>query len=108
MLERPRPSLREQPLRHGHHLDQKKVISFLPFENLTTHSSCLKASYECICCLLVIVVPDDELDINALNGFGKGMHRLHPILAGEDLECYCGDVCKMEVSGNYNTLWRQF
>jgi hypothetical protein len=36
------------------------------------------------------------------------MHRLHLNPEGEDPECYCGDVCKMEVSGDYKTLWQQF
>jgi hypothetical protein len=36
------------------------------------------------------------------------MATLHPKLEGEEPECYCGDVCKMEVSGDYKTLWQQF
>jgi hypothetical protein len=64
----------------------------------------LKWSYECICYLLFIVVPNDELDIDAINEFVKGMHGLHMKLEGEDPECYCGDVCKMEVSDDYKTL----
>jgi hypothetical protein len=35
------------------------------------------------------------------------MRGLHPKLEGEDLECFCGDVCKM-VSGDYKTLWQRF
>jgi hypothetical protein len=68
----------------------------------------LKGSYECICYLLLIVVPDAELDIDAINGFMKGMAGLHPKPEGEDLECYYGDICKMEVSGDYKTLWQRF
>jgi hypothetical protein len=33
------------------------------------------------------------------------MHELHPKPEGEEPECYCGDVRKMEVSGDYKTLW---
>jgi hypothetical protein len=54
------------------------------------------------------VVPDDELDIDALGGFAKGMHKLHLKPEGEDLECFCGDVYKMEVSSDYKTLWQLF
>jgi hypothetical protein len=28
--------MREQPQRHGHHHDQKKLISLVPFVNLTS------------------------------------------------------------------------
>jgi hypothetical protein len=58
--------------------------------------------------IFFIVVPDDELDIDALDGFVKGMCELHPKSEGENLECFCGDVCKMEVSDDYKTLWQQF
>jgi hypothetical protein len=51
-----------------------------------------------------IVVPDDEPDIDALDGFTKGMHRLHLKLEGEKSECFCGAICKMEVSDDYKTL----
>jgi hypothetical protein len=68
----------------------------------------LKGSYECICYLLLIVIPDAELDIDEINGFTKGMGGLHPKPEGEDLECYYGDICKMEVSGDYKTLWQRF
>jgi hypothetical protein len=57
--------------------------------------------YECICYLLLIVVSVDELDIDSINGFEKGMATLHPKPEGEELECYCGDVYKMEVLGDY-------
>ena len=56
----------------------------------------------------ITVVPDEELDIDALDGFTKGMRGLHPKPEGEDPECFCGDVCKMEVSGDYKTLWQRF
>jgi hypothetical protein len=36
------------------------------------------------------------------------MAALHPKLEGEKSECYCGDVYKMEVSGDYKTLWQRF
>jgi hypothetical protein len=54
---------------------------------------------------LFTIVPDDELD-NRLDEFAKGMHGLHP--KRKDPECFCGDVCKMEVSGDYKTLWQWF
>jgi hypothetical protein len=36
------------------------------------------------------------------------MPGLHPKPEGEEPECYCGDICKMEVSGDYKTLWQWF
>jgi hypothetical protein len=36
------------------------------------------------------------------------MPRLHPKPEGKELECYCGDLCKMQVSGDYTTLWQRF
>jgi hypothetical protein len=47
--------------------------------------------YECICYLLLIVVSIDELDIDSIDGFQKGMATLHHKPEGEELECYCGD-----------------
>jgi hypothetical protein len=75
---------------------------------LTNDCNGLKGSYECICYLLSTVVPDDELNIDALDGFVKGMRGLCLKLEGEDAKCFCGDVCKMEVSGEYKTLWQRF
>jgi hypothetical protein len=99
-------SLKVRPLRHGHRHAPNEVISLRPFVNLPIHSnSCWKGFYEFIYYLVLIVVPDDELNIDAINGFVKGMRGLHPKPEGEDLECYCGDVCKMEVSSDYKTLW---
>jgi hypothetical protein len=51
------------------------------------------------------VVSVDELDIDSIDESEKGMAALHPKLEGEELECYCSDVCKMEVSGDYKMLW---
>jgi hypothetical protein len=65
-------------------------------------------SYECICYLLLIVVFIDELDIDSIDEFEKGMAALHPKPEGEEPECYCGDICKMEVLGDYKTLWQRF
>jgi hypothetical protein len=65
-------------------------------------------SYECIWYLLLIVVSVDELDIDSIDKFEKGMIVLHLKLEDEELECYCGDVCKMELSDDYKTLWQQF
>jgi hypothetical protein len=36
------------------------------------------------------------------------MVALHSKPEDEEPECYCGDVCKMEVSGDYKTLWQWF
>jgi hypothetical protein len=98
----------ERPRRHDHRHDQKKVISLILFVNMASDCNGLKWSYECICYLFCIVVPDDELVIDALDGFAKCMCGLHPKPEGEDLECFCGDICKMEVSGDYKTLWQWF
>jgi hypothetical protein len=65
-------------------------------------------SYKCICYLLLIVVSADDIDLDSIDGFDKSAPRLHPKPEGEELECYCGDVCKMEVSGDYKTLWQRF
>jgi len=75
---------------------------------LTSDGNGYNGSYECFCYVVVTLVPDDELDIDALDGFAKGMRGLHPKPEGEDPECFCGDVCKMEVSGDYKTLWQRF
>jgi hypothetical protein len=60
-------------------------------------------SYECICYLLIVVSVDD-IDIDSINGFDKGAPGLHPKPEGEKPEYYCGDVYKMEVSGDCKTL----
>jgi hypothetical protein len=65
-------------------------------------------SYECICYLLLIVVFIDELDIDSIDEFEKGMAALHPKPEDEEPECYCGDICKVEVLGDYKTLWQRF
>jgi hypothetical protein len=57
---------------------------------------------------VLIVVSVDDIDIDSINGFAKGMPGLHLKPKGDEPECYCGDVCKVEVSGNYKTLWQQF
>jgi hypothetical protein len=65
-------------------------------------------SYEFICYVLHIVVSVDELDVDSIDGFEKGMAVLHPKPEDPEPECYCGDVYKMEVSGDYKTLWNRF
>jgi hypothetical protein len=60
---------------------------------------------------LVVIVGSkgiDELDIDSIDGFVKTMPGLHLKLEGEELECYCVDICKMHVSGDYKTLWQRF
>jgi hypothetical protein len=42
----------------------------------------------------------------SIDGFEKTMPRLHPKPEGEEPECYCGDICKMHMSGDYKTLWQ--
>ncbi len=70
-------------------------------------NSWLKGSHRCICYIILVVVSIDELDIDSIDGFEKTMPGLHPKPEGEEPECYCGDVCKMEVSDDYKTLWRR-
>jgi hypothetical protein len=65
-------------------------------------------SYKCICYLLLIVVFVNELNIDSIDKFEKGIAALHPMPEGEEPECYCGDVCKIEVSSDYKTLWQLF
>jgi hypothetical protein len=36
------------------------------------------------------------------------MTALHPKPEGEEPECYCDDVCKMEALGDYKTLCQRF
>jgi hypothetical protein len=48
------------------------------------------------------------LDIGTLDEFAKLMCEVHLKPQGEDLECFCGDTCKMKVSGDYKTLWQRF
>jgi hypothetical protein len=58
--------------------------------------------------LLLIVVFVDDINIDSIDGFDKGAPGLHTKTEGEEPACYCGDVCKMEVSGDYKTLWQRF
>jgi hypothetical protein len=67
-----------------------------------------ESSYECFCYIFLVVVFIDDRDIDAIDGFVKTMSRLHSKLEGEVPECYCGDTCKMNVSGDYKTLWQWF
>jgi hypothetical protein len=79
------------------------------FQNLTIHcNNCLKVSHGCICYFLPVVVSIDEHDIDSIEGFAKTMPELHLKPDGKESECYYGDLCKMQVSGDYKTLWQQF
>jgi hypothetical protein len=79
------------------------------FQNLKINcNSWLKGSHGCICYILLVLVCIDELDIDSIDGFKKTMPRLHPKPEGEEPKCYCVDICKMHVSGDYKTLWQQF
>jgi hypothetical protein len=60
------------------------------------------------CYLLRTVVFVDEFNIDSIYGFAKGILGLHLKPEGEEPECYCGDVCKMEVSEDYKTLCQWF
>jgi hypothetical protein len=68
----------------------------------------LKGSHGCICYIILVVVFIDELDIDSIDGFEKTMPRLHLKPEGEELKCYYGDVCNMQVSGDYKTLLQRF
>jgi hypothetical protein len=74
---------------------------------LTSDCNGFKWSNECICSLFY-KGNDDELDIDALDGYAKTIRRLHPKLEGEPSECFCGDICKLEVLGDYKTLWQLY
>jgi hypothetical protein len=75
------------------------------YRNLTIHcNSCLKESYWCICYILLVIVCIDEHDIDSIDGYEKTIPRLHPKPESEPPECFCGDICKMQVSGDYKTL----
>jgi hypothetical protein len=65
-------------------------------------------SYECFCYIFLVVVSIDDHDTDSINGFAKTMPRFHPKPEGEVPECYCGDSCKMNVIGDYKTLWQRF
>jgi hypothetical protein len=68
----------------------------------------LKGSNRCICYIVAVVVSIDELDIDSIDGFEKIMPGLHPKPVGVEPECYYGDICMMQVSGDYKTLWQRF
>jgi hypothetical protein len=82
------------------------VRYFAPeYKNLTIHyNSCLKGYYRYICYILLVVVCIDEHDIDSIDGYEKTIPGLHPKPEGEPPECFSGDVCKMQVSEDYNTL----
>jgi hypothetical protein len=85
------------------------IFPLLFFQNLTiNYNSWLNGSHWCICYILLVVVFIDELDIDSINRFEKTMPGLHPKLESGELECYCGDICKMQVSGDCKTLWQRF
>jgi hypothetical protein len=83
------------------------VRYFTPSEyrNLTIHcNSCFKGSYGSICYILLVVVCIDEQDIDSIDGYEKTIPELNPKPESEPLECFYGDVCKMQVLGDYKTL----
>jgi hypothetical protein len=67
-----------------------------------------ESSYEWFCFIFLVLVSLDDRDIDAIDGFAKTMPRLHSKPEGEVLECYCSDPCKMNLSGDYKTLWQRF
>jgi hypothetical protein len=79
------------------------------FRDLTIHcNSCFKVSHRRICYFLPVVVSIDEHDIDSIDEFAKTMPGLHMKPEGKEPECYCGDLCKMQVSEDYKTLWQWF
>jgi hypothetical protein len=79
------------------------------YRNFTIHcNSCLKGSCGCICYILLVVVCIEEHDIDSIDGYEKTILGLNSKLDGEPPECFCGDVYKMQVSGDYKTLWQGF
>jgi hypothetical protein len=54
------------------------------------------------------VVFIDEHDIDSIDGVAKTMLGLHLKTKGEVPECYYSDPCKMNMSGDYKTLWQRF
>jgi hypothetical protein len=75
------------------------------FQNLINCcNSCLKGLTSAFFYLFPTVLSIDDNDINSIDGFDKGAPGLHPKPEGEEPECYCYDVCKMKVSGDYKTL----
>jgi hypothetical protein len=60
------------------------------------------------CVIYGHVVPDEELDIDSIDGYKKQIVSLFPKPEGPRLECFCGDTCKMEVSGDYKTLGQRY
>ena len=54
------------------------------------------------------LVPDEELDIDSLEGYANGCVGMHPKPDGPYSTCFCGDTCKMNVSGDYKTLWQRY
>jgi len=56
----------------------------------------------------VSVVPDEELDIDSLEGFEGRYPSQFPKPEGPHPTCFCGDTCKMDVSANYKTLWQRY
>jgi hypothetical protein len=67
-----------------------------------------ESSYEWFCFIFLVVVSIDDHDIDAIDGFVKTMPGFHLKPESEVPECYCGDPCKMNVSGDYKTLWQRF
>jgi hypothetical protein len=82
-----------------------RYFALSEYRNLIIHyNSCLKGSYGCICYILLVVVCIDEHDIDLIDGYEKTIPGLHPKLEGKPPKCFCGDVCKMQVSGDYKIL----
>jgi hypothetical protein len=75
------------------------------FRNLTINcNSCLKGSHKCICYILLVVVFINEHNIDSIDRFEKTIPELYLKPEGDKLKCYCGDVCKMQVSVDYKSL----
>jgi hypothetical protein len=62
----------------------------------------------CFCYIFLVVVFIDDRDIDSIDRFAKTMPGFHLKPEGEVSECYCGDPGKINVSGDYKTLWQRF
>ena len=56
----------------------------------------------------VITVPDEELDIDSLEGYDSRYPCHFPKPNGPHPTCFYGDTCKMDVSADYKTLWERY
>ena len=58
--------------------------------------------------ICVTAVPDEELDIDSLEGYESIHLGNFSKPEGPHPTCFCGDKCKMNVSAYYKTLWQRY